>query len=222
MSAFSEKVGALIEAKQWHAALDEVQHALDQNPSCAEHWVMQSRVFLEMKRLDHALSATQHALSLSPHFAPAHYQLAYVLRAQGQVADAIVSYAHAFAILPVLGDSLGWCHAMVMVFARYQLAMPIAEYWSQQQPKDAAGWFLLGSCRLALRLPSTEPLLRAWALDPSILDLPNNLGGAYLIQGDLVQAQYWLDIAFERQAEDEHTLSNIALLKKVKSQQGFL
>jgi len=45
MSEFSEKVGGLIEAKQWNAALDEIQIALDQNASSAEHWVMQSRVF---------------------------------------------------------------------------------------------------------------------------------------------------------------------------------
>ncbi|AXI03401.1 tetratricopeptide repeat protein [Aquirhabdus parva] len=219
MSEFSEKVGGLIEAKQWNAALDEIQIALDQNASSAEHWVMQSRVFLEMKRLSYALSSVQHALSLSPNFAPAHYQMAYVLRAQGQVADAIVSYARAFNLHPVLGDSLGWCHAMVLIFAQYQFAMPIAEFWSRQRPDEAGAWFLLGSCRLALRLDATEALLKAWALDPSILDLPNNLGGAYLMKGDLVQAQHWLNLALERQADDENTLSNLALLDKLKKKQ---
>jgi len=100
------------------------------------------------------------------------------------------------------------------------LPMPIAEFWSRQRPDEAGAWFLLGSCRLALRLDATEALLKAWALDPGILDLPNNLGGAYLMKGDLVQAQHWLNLALERQADDENTLSNLALLDKLKKTVG--
>lgn len=214
MSELSEKVGELLVQQNWDSAFDEIEAARNADPVSAEGWVLQSQLALELKNNDDALGAVEHALRIEPNFAPAMYQMAYILRAQNQVEDALTWYARAFSIHPVLADSLGWCHVMVLAFGEYALALPIAEYWTEQRPTDAAGWFLLGTCRLALRQSAIEPLKRAWELDSSILDLPNNLGGAYLLDGDLAQAEHWLQVALERQPDDENTLSNITLLRK--------
>lgn len=217
MSELSEKVGDLLAQQNWDSAFDEIEAARNADPFSAEGWVLQSQLALELKNIDDALGAVEHALRIAPNFAPAMYQMAYVLRAQNQVPDALTWYARAFSIHPVLADSLGWCHVMVLSFGEYVMAMPIAEYWTVQRSSDAAGWFLFGTCCLAMRQSATVSLNRAWELDSSILDLPNNLGGAYLLDGDLVQAEHWLQVALDRQPDDENTQSNIALLKKLQS-----
>ena len=217
MSELSEKVGELLEQENWDSAFDEIEMARHADPLSAESWVLQSQLSLELKNIDDALGAAQHALRLTPNFAPAMYQMAYILRAQNQIEDALNWYARAFIIHPVLADSLGWCHVMVLAFGKYDLALPIAECWTVQRSTDAAGWFLLGTCRLGMRQYAIESLNRAWELDSTIVDLPNNLGAAYLLQGDLGQAEHWLQVALERQPEDENTHSNIALLKKLQA-----
>jgi tetratricopeptide (TPR) repeat protein len=217
MSELSEKVGNLLYAQDWDAASDAVEAAQNADPLSAENWVLQSQLALELKNIDAALGAVQHALRILPDFPPAQYQMAYVLRAQSDVEGALDWYAKAFAQHPVLADSLGWCRVMVLVYAKHALALPIAEYWTVQRPDEAAGWFMYGTCRLAVQQSAAIPLQRAWSLDSSILDLPNNLGGAYLLEGDLVQAEHWLSVARDRQPEDANTLSNIALLHKLQS-----
>lgn len=217
MSELSEKVGHLLYEQDWDTASDAVEAARNADPLSAENWVLQSQLALELKSIDAALGAVQHALRISPDFPPAQYQMAYVLRAQSDVEGALDWYAKAFAQHPVLADSLGWCRVMVLVYAKYALALPIAEYWTVQRSDEAAGWFMYGTCRLAMQQSASIQLQRAWTLDSSILDLPNNLGGAYLLEGDLVQAEYWLSIARDRQPEDVNTLSNISLLQKIQS-----
>lgn len=217
MSELSDKIGMLLSARNWEAAFDEIQAARSVEPLSVENLVLQSQVFLEGGGLADALSTVEHALELSPDFAPALYQKAYVLRAQNNVEEALVSYARAFSLQPVLADSLGWCHVIVLAFGEYALAMRIADYWTVQRPDDAAGWFLFGTCRLAMQQSAIEQLQRAWELDSSIVDLPNNLAGAYLLEGDLGQAEHWLQVAIDRQPNDENTLSNLALLRKLQS-----
>ncbi len=217
MSELSEKVGDLLEQQNWDSAFDEIEAARNADPLSAEGWVLQSQLALELKNIDEALAAVEHALRIAPDFAPAMYQMAYVLRAQKHFHEALAWYARAFSLHPVLADSLGWCHVMVLSFGEYALAMPIAEYWTVQRSSDGAGWFLFGTCRLAMRQSAIAQLNRAWELDPTILDLPNNLGGAYLLNGDLANAEHWLQVALKRQPEDENTLSNIALLRKLQS-----
>ncbi|MDE2422576.1 MAG: hypothetical protein KGO49_15520 [Gammaproteobacteria bacterium] len=214
MSELSEKVGNLLYTQDWDTAFDVLEVARSVDPLSAENWVLQSQLALELKNYDDAMGAVQHALRIAPDFAPAQYQMAYVLRAQSDVEGALDWYAKAFAGHPVLADSLGWCRVMVLVFAKYALALPIAEYWTIHRPDEAAGWFMYGTCRLAVQQRASAQLLRAWSLDSSILDLPNNLGGAYLLEEDLVQAEHWLTVALERQPEDENTLSNLALLRR--------
>lgn len=220
MSELSEKVGALLHAEEWQRASAVIKAAQQADPLSAESWVLQSQFALALKNTDDALDAVQQALRISPNFAPAQYQIAYVLREDANVEDALDWYAKAFANQPVLADSLGWCRAMVVIFAKYALALPIAEYWTMQRPDEAMGWFMLGTCRLALQQSASALLLQAWSLDPSILDLPNNLGGAYLQEGDLTQADYWLGIAIDRQPEDHNTLSNLTLLQKLQMELG--
>jgi tetratricopeptide (TPR) repeat protein len=215
MSELSETVGDLLHTQDWDAVFDLLERAKNTDPLSAENWVLQSQLALELKNYEEALGAARHALRCAPNFAPAEYQMAYVLRAQSEVESALDWYAKAFSRHPVLADSLGWCRVMVLVFAKYALALPIAQYWTLHRPDEAAGWFMFGTCRLAMQQPASAQLLRAWQLDPSILDLPNNLGGAYLLEGDLVQAKHWLDVALDRQPNDENTLSNLALLKKL-------
>lgn len=217
MSELSEKVGDLLYTQDWDTAFDMLEVARKADPLSAENWVLQSRLALELKNYDDAMGAVQHALRIAPDFAPAHYQMAYVLRAQSNVEDALDWYAKAFSKHPVLADSLGWCRAMVLIFAKYTLALPIAEYWTVHRPYEAMGWFMYGTCRLAIGHVASAQLLQAWSLDSSILDLPNNLGGAYLFEGDLVKAEYWLSIALDRQPEDINTLSNLSLLQKLRS-----
>jgi tetratricopeptide (TPR) repeat protein len=202
------------------------------DPLSAAYSVRQSQSALAADQLDAALEAIQQALSITPDLPAAQYQMAYVLRAQSAVAgelkesleesleESLDWYARAFLRQPVLGDSMGWCRVMVLGFARYAQAMPIAEFWTLQRPEEAIGWFMYGTCRLAVQQPASMPLLRAWALDSSIVDLPNNLGGAYLLEGDLVQAEYWLAVALDRQPVDENTLSNVALLRRIKAAQS--
>jgi len=217
MSELSEKVGDLLEQQNWDSAVEEIEAARNADPLSAESWVLQSQLALELKNIDEALAAVEQALRIAPDFAPAMYQMAYVLRAQKHFHEALAWYARAFSLHPVLADSLGWCHVMVLSFGEYAMAMPIAEYWTVQCSSDAAGWFLFGTCRLAMRQSAIAQLNHAWELDPTILDLPNNLGGAYLLNGDLVNAEHWLQVALERQPDDENTQSNIALLRKLQS-----
>jgi len=217
MSELSKKVGDLLDAEDLDSAVALVESAQNADPLSAETWVLQSQLALKLKNTQGAMDAVQHALRLSPDFPPAQYQMAYVLRAQSDVEGALDWYAQAFAGYPVLADSLGWCRVMVLVFAKYTLALPIAEYWTIHRPDEAAGWFMYGTCRLAIGQAASAQLLRAWSLDSSILDLPNNLGGAYLLEGDLVQAEHWLSLALERQPDDENTRSNRLLLQKLQS-----
>ena len=217
MSELSKKVGDLLDADDLDGASALIESARNADPLSAENWTLQSQLALKRNNLHDAMNAVQHALRLSPDFSPAQYQMAYVLRAQSDVEGALVWYAKAFAGRPVLADSLGWCRVMVLVFAKYALALPIAEYWTIHRPDEAAGWFMYGTCRLAMQQAASAQLLRAWSLDSSILDLPNNLGGAYLLEGNLVQAEYWLIIALERQPEDENTRSNLTLLRRRQS-----
>ncbi len=205
-------------------------------PITAEQWLLHSQVALAASQLDVALDAVQQALAITADLPSAQYQMAYVLRAQSDVAavadvpngesqedvlaEALDWYAQAFLLQPRLGDSLGWCRAMVIGFARFAQAMPIAQFWTVQRPDEAMGWFMYGTCRLAAQQPASVCLLRAWALDQSIADLPNNLGGAYLLEGDLAQAEHWLGIALARQPTDDNTLSNVALLRRMSAAQS--
>ena len=214
MSELSQKVGDLLDAEDLDSATALVESARRADPLSAENWVLQSQLALKLKNIQGAMDAVQHALHISPDFPPAQYQMAYVLRARSDVEGALDWYAKAFAQHPVLADSLGWCRVMVLVFTQYALALPIAEYWTIHRPDEAAGWFMYGTCRLAIGQAASTQLLRAWSLDSGILDLPNNLGGAYLLEGDLVKAEYWLGIALERQPEDVNTLSNLSLLRR--------
>ena len=215
MSELSDQVGELLRAQDLQTAARLIESARNASPLSAEVWVLQSRLALALGNPEAALGAVQYALKITPDFPLALYQMAYVCRAQSDVAGALDWYAQAFLQHPVLGDSLGWCHAMVLGFARYEQAMPIAAFWTVQRPDEAAGWFMYGTCRLAMRQPAWVELLQAWALDESIVDLPNNLGGAYLMVGDLAQAGHWLGIALARQPTDENTLSNVALLRQM-------
>ncbi|MDE2422309.1 MAG: tetratricopeptide repeat protein [Gammaproteobacteria bacterium] len=217
MSELSKKIGDLLDAEDLDSASALVERARNEDPLSAENWVLQSQLALKLKNTHDAMNAVQHALRLSPDFPPAQYQMAYVLRAQSDVEGALDWYAKAFAGHPVLADSLGWCRVMVLVFAKYALALPIAEYWTIYRPDEAAGWFMYGTCRLAMQQKASAQLLQAWSLDSSILDLPNNLGGAYLLEGDLVQAEYWLRVALERQPDDENTRANLDLLRRRQS-----
>jgi len=211
VSAWSEQIGRLIGVREWTVALAEIDARIAQEPHATEAWVMKSQVFLQTDRLAESMTAVECALRLDDAFAPAYYQLAYLLHLQGRMDDAVVQYARAFSLHPVLDDSLGWCQLMIAC-GQYGLAKPLAVYWTTGQPDVAEGWFLYGTIQLVLHEPAVDALLKAWTLDPDIADLPNNLGRAYLEQQDWTEAERWFDIALTRRPDDLRALKNRKLL----------
>jgi tetratricopeptide (TPR) repeat protein len=91
---------ALAQKGRLDEAVEQLQKALELNPSFAEAHYNLGHVLVQKGQMDEAIAQYQKALELNPDYPDAHYNLGNVLVEKGQVDEAIAQYQKALQLNP--------------------------------------------------------------------------------------------------------------------------
>jgi predicted O-linked N-acetylglucosamine transferase (SPINDLY family) len=105
--AYCSQGTALIETREFDAALASLDEAIALEPGLADAHCNRGVVLAEMKRFDAALKSLDQAIALDPDFAEAHANRGAVLQELGRWAEAAAGYERAIALAPERGFLLG-------------------------------------------------------------------------------------------------------------------
>lgn len=105
--AYCSQGAALIETREFDAALARLDEAIALEPGLADAHCNRGLVLAEMKKFDAALGSLDQAVALDADFAVAHANRGAVLQELGRWAEAAASYERAVALAPERGFLLG-------------------------------------------------------------------------------------------------------------------
>jgi len=97
-----------LEDRQYDAAIQEFEHALERNPRHAGAHLGLALTFLQTDRLEDAVAELDETLAIDPGLAAAYANRGITLDRLGRHAEAVRDYRRALELDPELGKGPGW------------------------------------------------------------------------------------------------------------------
>ncbi len=191
--------------KDYSQSLAAFQQALKLNPSSSETHNNLGKSYFAQQKLEPAEKEFRTALRLGPHHRDSNYNLGLVLMAESHPEQAIPFFER--VIPPDLGTLLNLTQALIRS-GQVEKGLALASQISDQDKKDVQLHFSLG-----VLLASEKQYGRALAefeiadgLSPRTFEILNNLGQAYLRNGNYPLAETTLERALALKPDSTNTM----------------
>jgi tetratricopeptide (TPR) repeat protein len=195
----------LVQRRRGEAALEAIDHLLEDNPVVPELWVLRGQAFAQMGNYDASLENFQRSLQIRPGLEEVHFYSGMSLIRQGRLAEALVEFDAELDRDP--DHSLALYHKAFVLITQHRLdeALPLLQRVVSLRPDYAEAYYQLGKIQIDRNqlLPAVANLETAGNLDPKSY-IYYQLSRAYARSGRREAAERAIDRYRElKRREDE-------------------
>jgi Tfp pilus assembly protein PilF len=216
---------ALSSIEEWHLAQIALERAVEINPEYAEAWAYLGEA-LQQNGEDGALEALQISRTLKPDGFAVNLFLSLYYRRTGKALTAVQYLETAIESDPNNKDLQAELAQTLVEAGGVPRAFQILEELAAESPEEAESWLRVARLSIHNNLQITQTGLpaarQALLLAPDIPEAALLLGRGYLLQGDKVLAERFLDqaLATEPDYSEAHYYLGILYLNAGKGRQA--